>query len=67
MVLELLVLATWTSWTPTMMSLPTDKLCACDFHIGLVTPFRVSERLEGLHGDFFFAGFCNRLMGAPTP
>ena len=26
MVLELLVLATRTSWTPTMMSLPTDKL-----------------------------------------
>ena len=26
MVLELLVLATRTSWIPTMMSLPTDKL-----------------------------------------
>ena len=29
MVLELLVLATLTTWTPTMVTLPTDKLHVC--------------------------------------
>ena len=29
MVLELRVLARWVTWTPTMVTLPTDKLHVC--------------------------------------